>query len=268
VITAHFTAKREIPEPRPVPARCPTYQVLDVPIFASTIVQAVELVSDVISSGGSIQIGVVNAAKIVNMRRNPELRKAVLDSDVIFADGMSVVWASRILGCRLPERVAGIDLMYKILERGSKVGWRFYCLGATSEVLMKTCDVFKSKFPGIRLVGSHHGYFSSSDSKDVAENIRRARPDVVFVAISSPKKEKFMSQWGGFIDAHVVHGVGGSFDVVSGKVARAPVAWQRIGLEWLYRLLREPKRLWRRYLVTNTMFIALVIREKLRRLLK
>lgn len=265
---ASSVVEPQMPERYPLLGDCPTHHILGVPIHASTIVQAVDLISDVISKGASIQIGVVNAAKIVNMRRNSNLRDAVLGSDVVYADGVSVVWASRFLGCPLPERVAGIDLMYKMLERGSEVGWRFYCLGASLEVLTKTCQIFQSEFPGIHLVGSHHGYFSLSDAQEVAQDIRRARPDVVFVAITSPKKEEFMSEWGGVLDARVIHGVGGSFDVVSGKTDRAPIAWQKSGLEWLYRVLQEPRRLWRRYLVTNTLFVGLVIKEKLRLLVK
>lgn len=231
-------------------------------ICAESMGQALARVHDAIRGDRRLHIGVVNAAKIVNMRSDAELFSAVAESDVIYADGMSVVWASRILGRPLPERVAGIDLMTGILEQGNAEGYRVYCLGATQEVLDQVCEVFRRRYPGVVIAGSQHGYFGADEERAVAERIRDARADVLFVAITSPKKERFMARWAGVMDVRVVHGVGGSFDVVAGVVQRAPVAWQRLGLEWLYRVKQEPRRLWKRYLVTNSVFLKLVLSEK------
>lgn len=243
-----------------------TVNLFGVPVQAATFEQALDQVDRAISSGQPMHIGVVNAAKIVNMRRNPELADSVHASDVIFADGMSVVWASRFLGEPLPERIAGIDLMHGILERGAKNGYRIYCLGAKQEVLDKVCEEFGRSYPGATIAGAQHGYFSEDDEERIAKNIRDARADVLFVAITSPKKENFMARWGSVCNVKVVHGVGGSFDVVAGLVERAPEAWQRAGMEWLYRVLQEPGRLWKRYLVTNSIFLGMLIREKFRRM--
>lgn len=232
-----------------------------VPVESATMGEVVKAVDAAVQSREPMDIGVVNAAKIVNMHRSDELRKSVLSSSVIYADGMSVVWASRILGKPLPERVAGIDLMHAILGHGNSRAYRVFCLGATQEVLDTVVRDFGQMYPGVTIAGARNGYFTASDEEAVAKEIRDARPDVLFVAITSPKKENFMARWSETMNVPVVHGVGGSFDVVAGVVQRAPESWQRLGLEWLYRVKQEPRRLWKRYLVTNSLFFGLVIRE-------
>lgn len=233
--------------------------VLGVPVDPLTMAEALDAVEGAIERRERIQIGVVNAAKIVNMRRNPALRDAVLSSDMIFADGMGVVWASRILGKPLPERVAGIDLMAGMLARAHAKRYRVFFLGATDEVLDKTIERVRASFPDVVVAGRHNGYFTEEEEEAVARLIRDSRADILFVAITSPKKEKFLAKWGALANATVCHGVGGSFDVYAGKVQRAPESWQRLGLEWLFRLKQEPGRLWKRYLVTNTIFSWMVL---------
>jgi N-acetylglucosaminyldiphosphoundecaprenol N-acetyl-beta-D-mannosaminyltransferase len=223
--------------------------------------QVLGVVDETITARGRLLVGVVNAAKLVNMSRDPALREAVLSADMILADGMSVVWASRLLGSRLPERVAGIDLMERMLERGRAQGYRVYCLGATEEVLTEVVERIGRDYPGVNVVGQHHGYFGEDQEPTVAEAIRAARPDILFVAMSSPKKEVFLARWRERIEVPVCHGVGGAFDVLAGKVKRAPGLWQRVGLEWFYRVVQEPHRMWRRYLVTNTMFCCMLAGE-------
>jgi N-acetylglucosaminyldiphosphoundecaprenol N-acetyl-beta-D-mannosaminyltransferase len=239
---------------------------LGVRIDPLTMEHALQRVDEAIRRRERLQIGVVNAAKIVNMRRDEGLRRDVLSSDLVLADGMSVVWAGRLLGHRLPERVAGIDLMLAMLERGHTLGYRVYCLGATEEILDKAAARILADYPGVTLAGKHHGYFAPEEEEAVADEIAAARPDILFVAMTSPKKEQFLARWSGRIGVPVCHGVGGSFDVLAGHVQRAPRGWQRLGLEWLFRVKQEPARLWRRYLVTNTLFCALVLSEGIRHL--
>ena len=245
----------------PAADQVPSRTLLGMPIAAATMDQALDIVDAAIRDRRPLQIGVVNAAKVVNMRRDDELREAVLSSDVIFADGISVVWASRLLGGRLPERVAGIDLMTGILRRGAATKRRIFCLGATEEVLNTTVARIRQDFPGIDVVGHHHGYYRPDQEEQVANAIAAAKPDVLFVAMTSPMKERFMARWSDRMNVPVCHGVGGSFDVMAGKVDRAPEVWQRLGLEWLYRVKQEPGRLWKRYLVTNILFVRLVASE-------
>jgi N-acetylglucosaminyldiphosphoundecaprenol N-acetyl-beta-D-mannosaminyltransferase len=239
----------------------PLRMLFDIPVAALTLEEALDTVDEAIAARKQLHIGVVNAAKIVNMRKDAELRVSVLDSDVIFADGAAVVWASRMLGQPLPERVAGIDLMTGMLRRGQRRGYRVFCLGATEQVLAATLEAIARDFPGIEIAGAHHGYFKGErEEADVAEKIKASRADILLVAMTSPKKERFLARWNETLNVPVCHGVGGSFDVVAGKVKRAPVAWQRLGLEWLYRVKQEPRRLWKRYFVTNSLFVLLVAR--------
>jgi N-acetylglucosaminyldiphosphoundecaprenol N-acetyl-beta-D-mannosaminyltransferase len=238
-----------------------TCELFGLQLAAVTMADALALVDGAIARREPLTIGVVNAAKIVNMRHDAALRASVLSSDVVFADGASVVMAGRVLGQPLPERVAGIDLMLGILERGRERGYRLYCLGAEPEVLAESIRVIERSYPGVVIAGRHHGYFDEAGEAAVADDIRRSAADVLFVAMTSPKKERFLATWGPTLGVPVCHGVGGSFDVLAGKVRRAPLAWQRLGLEWLYRVLQERRRLWKRYLVTNTIFIGLLVLE-------
>lgn len=239
----------------------PIVKLFGIPINAVTMEQVLDRIHEAITARKNLQIGVVNAAKVVNMQRNPMLGEDVLSSDLILADGAAVVWASRILRKPLPERVAGIDLMYGLLSRGNQHRYRVYCLGATEEVSEKVAACIARDYPHVILAGRRNGYFSDEEEQGIAETVARARPDILFVAITSPKKEKFLAKWSGIMGVPICHGVGGSFDVMAGKVQRAPEIWQRLGLEWLYRVKQEPRRLWKRYLVTNVLFLKLLLNE-------
>jgi len=238
-----------------------TIHVFDIPVACVTLAQATRIVEDHIIYRRRLDIGVVNAAKIVAMQTDSQLRASVLGSDVIFADGQSVVWASGLVGKKLPERVAGIDLMFALLERGSTVGYRVFFLGAEEWVNERVAQIVKDNYPGIQVAGRKNGYFSQDEEQSIAESVRDARADILFVAMTSPRKENFMARWGETMNATVTHGVGGSFDVFAGKIQRAPVWMQRLGLEWLFRVLQEPRRLWRRYLVSNMKFLRMLARS-------
>jgi len=151
--------------------------------------------------------------------------------------------------------------MHAILERGNARGYRVFCLGATREVVAEAVRRLEEMYPNVRFVGARDGYYRPEEEAALAEEIRAARPDVLFVAMTSPKKEDFLARWSRELGVPVWHGVGGSFDVAAGKVQRAPGAWQRLGLEWLYRVKQEPRRLWKRYLVTNLAFVYLLAQE-------
>jgi N-acetylglucosaminyldiphosphoundecaprenol N-acetyl-beta-D-mannosaminyltransferase len=232
-----------------------------IPVAVMTMADAVAAVDTAVARRERLMIGVVNAAKVVNMRRDAQLRDAVLSSDLILADGFAVVAAARVLGRPIPERVPGIDLMCAILERGRSRRYRVFCLGATADVLRLAERAIAARYPGVELVGRQHGYFAAEDEPRIAAAVRASQADVLFVAMTSPRKEQFLAAWGPVLDVPVCHGVGGSFDVLAGKVRRAPESWQRLGFEWLYRVLQEPRRLWKRYLVTNSLFLGLLVAE-------
>ena len=215
--------------------------LLGVPIDALRMDEVLDICNRTIRQREHLLLGVVNAAKVVNMHRDEVLNQAVRSADMILADGASVVWASRLLRRGLPERVTGIDLMYELLGLADRNGYRVYCLGATDEVLAEVVGRITHDFPGMHLAGSRNGYFTDEEDQAVVEEIRRAKPDMLFVAMSSPKKELFLANWSQRMGVPVCHGVGGAFDVLAGKVKRAPAFWQRAGLEWLYRVIQEPR---------------------------
>ena len=246
----------------------PVRWVLGVPVRATTEDRMVELCDEVIRAGSRLAIGVVNAAKMVRMRSDPLLRESVLGSDVVLADGMSVVWASRLLGQPLPARVNGTNLFEKLLALAEARGYPVYFLGATQDVLDAMLERITARHPRLRIAGAQHGYFRDEDGEGVAEAVAAAKPDMLFLGMTSPKKEVFMARHGPRMQVPICHGVGGSFDVLAGVVPRAPVSWQNAGLEWLFRLLQEPRRMWKRYLVTNSLFTFWVGREWLGRLLR
>jgi N-acetylglucosaminyldiphosphoundecaprenol N-acetyl-beta-D-mannosaminyltransferase len=149
--------------------------------------------------------------------------------------------------------------MLELLSLSEREGFRPYILGAAPEVLQRAIDIIQSKHPKLRLAGSHHGYFSSEDAAKLVQEIRATKPDLLFVAMSTPRKEQFLHRYRDELDIPFMMGVGGTVDVIAGVVKRAPNWMQRLGLEWLFRTMQEPRRMWRRYLETNTAFAWLLI---------
>ncbi|MEZ0090353.1 WecB/TagA/CpsF family glycosyltransferase [Streptacidiphilus sp. EB129] len=236
-----------------------------VQLDALTMDQTVRRCLEAVRDGEQLEIGVVNAAKLVNMRRDPRLAAAVSGCDLVVADGQAVVWAARVLRTPLPERVAGIDLFMRLLAEAESAGLPVYFLGAKAEVLELMLRQVAERFPELRVAGSRDGYFSDEQQQEVAEGIAATGAQLLFLGMTSPKKEIFTANYGGRTGVSVVHGVGGSFDILAGVTRRAPASWQRLGLEWLYRALQEPRRLGRRYVTTNVLFLLMTARELVRR---
>jgi N-acetylglucosaminyldiphosphoundecaprenol N-acetyl-beta-D-mannosaminyltransferase len=167
-----------------------------------------------------------------------------------------------MLGSPLPERVSGIDLMEKLVKRSFEKGYRCYFLGAEEDVVSNLITLYKKKYSNNVIAGYRNGYFKKSDEKRIAKDISQSNANILFVAITSPKKEIFLNTYKKELkNINFIMGVGGSFDVIAGKVNRAPKWMQGIGFEWLYRVIQEPRRMFMRYLVGNTKFIYLVLKE-------
>jgi N-acetylglucosaminyldiphosphoundecaprenol N-acetyl-beta-D-mannosaminyltransferase len=230
--------------------------VFGVSLDALTMEQTVERCEALVRSGRPAQHVVLNAGKVVMMKDVPGLRSIISNCEIVNADGQSIVWAGRLLGVPVPERVAGIDLMEELLSRAEVNDWPVFFLGATSETLADFQSVVAKRYPKLIVAGARNGYFE--DDEAVAEEVRSSGARILFVAISSPRKEQFLSAQLHRLGPVLAMGVGGSFDVWAGKATRAPRWMQRMGLEWLHRLLQEPGRLWSRYLIGNTRFIGLV----------
>ncbi|MHA6765017.1 WecB/TagA/CpsF family glycosyltransferase [Streptacidiphilus sp. PAMC 29251] len=243
----------------------PRQTLYGVELDALTMDQTVRRCLDAVRDGEQLEIGVVNAAKLVNMRRDPELARAVTGCDLVLADGQAVVWAARVLRRPLPERVAGIDLFTRLLAEAEATGLTVYFLGAKQPVLELMLLHLGDRFPKLKVAGSRNGYFEDARQGDVADAIADSGAQLLFLGMTSPKKEIFTAGYGARTGVKVVHGVGGSFDILAGVTKRAPVFWQRVGLEWLYRALQEPRRLGRRYLTTNVLFLLMTARELVHR---
>jgi N-acetylglucosaminyldiphosphoundecaprenol N-acetyl-beta-D-mannosaminyltransferase len=202
-----------------------------------------------------------NASHLCMMRRDPELARACRAGDLTLADGMSVLWALRASDQSIPERVTGVDLMARLLAAAGEHRLRVYFLGARREVVTALMERSRAQYPGIEIAGFHDGYFGPDDHLGLVEEIRAGGPHMLFVGMPTPFKETWCEQHRQRLDVPVIVGVGGSFDVLAGFIRRAPRWLQSLGLEWFWRLLMEPRKLWKRYLTTNSEFIWLAGRE-------
>lgn len=216
-----------------------------------------------IRTGNSLRIEGLNVAKIIRARADLSLMRALEEAEVVHLDGVGVAFGGRILGYKLPPKRTGCDLMLDLLELAAREGYRVYFLGGPREVVSEMVGKLRNRFSDLIVVGARDGFFRPDEEIIVVDEIRSKRVDILFVGISSPKKELFVKRWWKSVDVKVSIGVGGSFDVLSGRMRRAPLYMQHMGMEWLFRLLQEPNRLAYRYLSTNTIFAALLIRELL-----
>ncbi len=207
----------------------------------------------------------LNAALLMMMKTNSELSAACNAGDIIVADGMPIVWSTRLLGTPLVDRVAGVDLMSSLLEAGSSEGISVYFLGAKQEVIDTLLKICESRYPGLKIAGSRNGYFKEADYPEVIREIAASKADILFIGMPTPFKELWGEKYRNELGAKVIFGVGGSFDVIAGYVKRAPVWMQNSGLEWLWRLLMEPRKMWKRYLVTNSQFLLTLGKELVRK---
>lgn len=223
--------------------------------------ETLQTVEGFIKTGQPHQHVVVNVDKLVKASRDSELRRIINECALINVDGMPVVWASRLLGKPLKERVAGVDLFEALMRRAADRGWRVFLLGAREEVVSEVKRLYELKYPGLTVAGYRNGYWKSEDEPGVVELIKHARADLLFVAISSPKKEHFLGKYQAEMKIPFAMGVGGTFDVAVGKVKRAPVWMQKVGLEWFFRFLQEPTRMFRRYFIDDMAFFWLLAKE-------
>jgi N-acetylglucosaminyldiphosphoundecaprenol N-acetyl-beta-D-mannosaminyltransferase len=225
--------------------------------------EAVARVDRFLEEGGPHYMVVVNAAKVAAASKEENLRRVIEEADLVTADGMSIVWASRLLGHPLKERVTGIDLFDRLVGHAARRGLSVYFLGARDEAVSGVVERFRALYPELRVAGYRNGYFRAQESEQIAEKIKESGADLLFVAMGSPTQEYWISSILRRTGVRFALGVGGSFDHLSGLARRAPVWMQSAGLEWFYRLIREPHRLWRRYLVGNTVFVWLVLKQLL-----
>jgi N-acetylglucosaminyldiphosphoundecaprenol N-acetyl-beta-D-mannosaminyltransferase len=239
---------------------------LGIPVDSLTMAETVSCIDDSIRKNEKINHVVINAGKVVSMAKDSELYQSVVSCDLINADGQSIVWAARFLGLNLPERVAGIDLMEELMKLAHQRGYKCFFFGAREDVVKKVVDVYAGKYGSSIIAGYRNGYYKPEEEPEIASKIADSGAHLLFVAITSPKKEKFLFRYKDILkNVNFTMGVGGSFDIIAGLTKRAPKWMQSAGLEWLYRFAQEPGRMWKRYLVGNTSFVMMVLRQKFNR---
>ena len=238
------------------------FSILNTYVNALTLDETIKEVEKIIGRGVPTQHVVVNASKVNLMEADNELAKIVNDCPLINADGASIVWAAKKLGVPLTERVTGIDLFQELVKLSAEKGYKIYLFGAKEEVVAKVKAIFEERYSGIRIVGYRNGYFTEADEPQIVADMAASGADMMFVAFSSPKKEYWVHKYLDQVGIPFVMGVGGSFDVVAGVTDRAPKWMQDHGLEWFYRFVQEPGRLWKRYIVGNAKFVLLTLKYK------
>ncbi|MCV3314526.1 WecB/TagA/CpsF family glycosyltransferase [Pediococcus ethanolidurans] len=236
-------------------------KIFDVEFDALSMKETVQLVEQRIASKKGTHLLGVNADKINEIDSDPEMKRIVSEADIINADGASVVLASHVLKQPLPERVAGIDLMQELLKASNTQGYTVYFLGAKESVVSGMVSILKKKYKDLKVIGYRNGYFSKDKWKNIADKLIILKPDIVFIGITSPTKEYLIDYFLSKKIHTVFMGVGGSFDVLSGNVKRAPKLMQRLNLEWIYRVAQEPRRLFKRYFFGNMRFFCRTLKE-------
>jgi N-acetylglucosaminyldiphosphoundecaprenol N-acetyl-beta-D-mannosaminyltransferase len=215
-----------------------------------TLNDSVEMLGNVIERDKPELFHVITVNPEITMacQKDSLLRSIVDEADLITADGIGIVMVSRFKGGNLPERVTGYELLLRLLENGNKKKWSFYFLGADAITSEKACEVIRETYPNALVLGSHHGFFNQDEEVKIVEDIRSSRPDVLVVALGAPYAERWIHKHKLRLNAKVAIGVGGSLDVIAGKVKKTPESWKKLNVEWLYRLIQQPSR-WRRQLI-------------------
>ncbi len=239
-------------------------KILNTYVNVVSMNETVSLVEKIIKERKPTQHVVINALKVNLMEDDSELRRIINSCPLINADGASIIWAAKRLGIPLKERVTGCDLFQELVKVASVKGYKIYLFGAKEEVVTRVKSIFEQKYPGIQIAGYRNGYFTEADEPEIVKNMSESGADMMFVAFSSPKKEYWVNKYLNQLNIPFVMGVGGSFDIVAGVTERAPVWWQEHGLEWLYRFIQEPRRMWKRYIIGNARFVGLTYKYRAR----
>jgi N-acetylglucosaminyldiphosphoundecaprenol N-acetyl-beta-D-mannosaminyltransferase len=230
--------------------------ILGIPIDSLTEDEAVARIQDLVESGGSHQVVTVNPEFVMAARKTPRFRRTLSEASLSLADGVGILMASRWLGQPVSQRVAGVDMVWRIADLAARRGYGIYCLGAAPGVAREAAGRLTERYPDLRITGCHSGSPDEAEESEIADRIRVAGPHILLVAYGAPEQDLWISRNMGSLGVPLAMGVGGAFDFISGRASRAPLWMRNLGLEWLHRLVREPWR-WRRMLALPR-FAALV----------
>jgi len=229
--------------------------------------EAVNKIEEFINGNQTRQVCVTNTYSVVVMQADREFKRANNLSSLVVADGMPIVWLSHMYKNPIPRRIAGADLLDAVSNAANERGYTFFFLGASEKILKRIVTNLGKKYPRLQIAGTYappfKEVFTEEDNREMIEKINAVHPDVLWVGLSAPKQEKWIFHNLGRLKVGAAIGVGAVFDFIAGTVKRAPVWMQRMGLEWLWRFFQEPTRLWRRYIIGNTVFLFLVLKEVL-----
>jgi N-acetylglucosaminyldiphosphoundecaprenol N-acetyl-beta-D-mannosaminyltransferase len=222
--------------------------ILNIPVHAVTMPQTLSHIQQMMTTPGLQQIATVNPEFVMTAQKDPAFMTILQQADLCIPDGVGLLWAARILGHQLPERVAGSELVYHLAQNAAERGWRLFLLGAAPGVAEEAAAVLQQKYPALTIVGTYAGSPDPAENEAIVNRINASTADLLFVAYGAPKQDKWIARNKETLTTiRVALGVGGSLDFISGRSIRAPKTFQKLGLEWFYRLLREPWR-WRRML--------------------
>ncbi len=216
--------------------------ILGIPIHAVTMAETLAWIETAVAAGTPRQVCTANPEFVMLARRDAAFRTVLRQADLVLPEGVGLLWAARRLGAALPERVAGSDLIYRLAERGAARGWRIFYLGAAEGVAARTAERLEARYPGLAVAGAYAGSPRPEDDEALAARVRAARPDILLVAYGAPQQDLWIARNRERLGVPVSVGVGGAFDFVAGVAVRAPAWVQRLGLEWLHRLARQPWR--------------------------
>lgn len=241
-----------------------TVEILNISFINQTRQQVIQDLSKAIQQQQKQFVVTANPEIVMMANQQADYMAQIKKADLVTADGIGVVKAANLLGTPLPERVTGFELMIDLLQVANEEAYSIYLLGAADETLQKTICQIEKDYPRLQIVGSHHGFFDWSQDT-IPSEIERLQPDLVFVALGAPRQEKWIGQHIDRFQKGVFIGIGGSFDVIAGTVKRAPVFWQKIHLEWLYRILKQPSRLKRSFAIPQFMWRIQQEKRKVKR---
>lgn len=238
----------------------PTVPIFGIRVSKVDMPATVAYLTEVVSSRIPHQVITANPIMVMAALEDPAYMNIMKSAELVVPDGTGVVWAANYCNEPVAERVAGYDLLHELMRQGERYRWKVFLLGSTPEVIRETAERLQLQYPGVIIVGYHDGYFGLEEDEKIIADIVKANPDILFVARGADSQEPWIAKYKSKLGVPIMMGVGGSFDVISGKSKRAPKAFQKMRMEWLYRLLREPTRYKR--MLALPKFALKVVREK------
>jgi N-acetylglucosaminyldiphosphoundecaprenol N-acetyl-beta-D-mannosaminyltransferase len=236
----------------------PKVNVFGIAVSRMSMQETIDYIIEAIHQNKPHQVVTINPIMVMMALEDPEFMSIMHRAELIVPDGTGVVWAAKYKGTPVKERVPGCDLLYELMKAGESHRWKVYLLGASPEVIAETASRLKAAYPRIDIVGYHHGYFTPEEDQRIVEEIKQADPQLLFVASQLDRQEPWIHEYRDQLNIPIMMGVGGSFDVIAGRVKRAPKAFQKLHLEWFYRLMKEPTRFKR--MLALPKFVGKVIR--------